>query len=161
MDPIGIGTSQTPITVHQMVTFLKGIYVCFNKSWEEDTLQKTEACETGSFQKPSVDMEGFDHCREKSSTQIIQVHSSQNPSKAPHNSFTLKENLWTKISLWKYVECAHHTLCSWVASPLTQKPEGQKSCPSFHLHHPGVQQREKWLKCMVKMSLWIMLTYKM
>lgn len=43
----------------------------------------------------------------------------------------------------EYVESAHHTLCSWVASPLTQKPEGQKSCPLFHLHHPGVQQRKK------------------
>ena len=98
MDPIGIGT--------------KGIYVFSNKSWEEDTLQKTEACETGSFQKLRWTWKDVTISENKSSTQILQVHSSQNPSKAPHNSFTLKENLWTKISLWKYVESAHHTLCS-------------------------------------------------
>lgn len=52
MDPIGVLVQvKHRRMIHQMVAFLKGTWVSFNKSWEEDTLQKTEACETGSFQK--------------------------------------------------------------------------------------------------------------
>lgn len=51
MDPIGIGTSQTPHDDPPNGDFSQGYLRFFHKSWEEDTLQKTEACETGSFQK--------------------------------------------------------------------------------------------------------------
>ena len=41
MDPIGVLVQvKHRRMIHQMVAFLKGTYVSFNKSWEEDTLKK-------------------------------------------------------------------------------------------------------------------------
>lgn len=90
MDPIGVLVQvKHRRMIHQMVAFLKGTYVSFNKSWEEDTLQKTEACETGSFQKLRWTWKDLTIAEKR-------IHRLQNPAKPPHNSFTVKENLRNK-----------------------------------------------------------------